>query len=74
MAELNKTAVATAIKAAHDKHAAVTAAHKSNTKTVLIRLHVRNDADILSVLSYVDNKNGYIKALIRRDQHAKKEG
>lgn len=64
MTELNKTAVANAIAAAH----------KANTKTVLLRLHVRNDADILSALSYVDNKNGYIKSLIRRDQHSEKEG
>lgn len=38
-------------------------------KTILvpIRLNKKTDADIISKLQSVDNKAGYIKALIRKD-------
>ena len=49
-------------------HAA--AAHKynkANTVQVPIRLNKGTDADILAHLESVQNKQGYIKELIRRD-------
>lgn len=39
----------------------------ANTIQVKIKLNTKNDADILSELKKQDNKQGYIKALIRSD-------
>lgn len=38
-----------------------------NTKVVKMKLNKRTDADILRKLQEVDNKQGYIKNLIRKD-------
>lgn len=66
MNELNKTAVANAIKAAREKHAAAAAAYnKKSTTAVCLRLNRKTDADVIDVLNAVDNKCGYIKKLIR---------
>lgn len=43
-----------------------------NTKQIKLKLNLGTDADILKRLDDVDNKQGYIKALIRAD--IKKEG
>ena len=40
---------------------------KANTTDVRIKLNNNTDADILEKLNSVDNKQGYIKALIRAD-------
>lgn len=40
---------------------------KANTTTVLLRFYNTTDSDILNKLDRVENKNGYIKALIRED-------
>lgn len=40
---------------------------KANTTRIALKLQNRTDADILSKLGSVDNKQGYIKALIRKD-------
>lgn len=40
---------------------------KEKTTTVLIRLHIINDADIIERLINAESKNGYIKQLIRSD-------
>ena len=40
---------------------------RSNTTDVRIKLNNKNDADILERLQEVENKQGYIKALIRAD-------
>lgn len=39
----------------------------SNTKQIRLKLNLKTDADILEKLSEVDNKQGYIKSLIRAD-------
>lgn len=41
--------------------------NKAHTKQVTLRLNKRTEADILEWLGKVDNKQGYIKALIRAD-------
>jgi len=40
---------------------------KENTKQVLLKLNLVNDADILAKLSALNNKQGYLKALVRED-------
>ncbi len=40
---------------------------KANTKSVLLKFNTTNDADILTMLDEVDNRQGYIKELIRKD-------
>lgn len=40
---------------------------QKNTRQVMLKLHTRNDADILDRLDSVGNKQGYIKKLIRED-------
>lgn len=39
----------------------------ANTKAYVIRLNLNTDADIIQKLEQVDNKQGYIKSLIRSD-------
>lgn len=38
-----------------------------NTRQIKLKLNIRTDADIIAQLEKVDNKQGYIKALIRKD-------
>lgn len=40
---------------------------RNNTKAVMLKLNLTNDADILKKLDGVGNKQGYIKDLIRND-------
>ena len=40
---------------------------KSHTKSVLLKLNLASDADILTRLDEVSNKQGYIKSLVRND-------
>ena len=40
---------------------------KDNTKQVMLKLNIKNDADILGKLDAVGNRQGYIKDLIRTD-------
>lgn len=40
---------------------------KANTTGVYLKLNNRTDADILEHLQRVENRQGYIKELIRRD-------
>ena len=40
---------------------------KANTKSILLKLNLKTDSDILERLEEVGNKQGYIKELIRRD-------
>ena len=40
---------------------------KLNTKQVVLKLNKKTDADILKHLDSLDNKQGYIKKLIRKD-------
>lgn len=37
------------------------------TKQIRMKLNIKSDADILAKLDEVDNKQGYIKDLIRKD-------
>lgn len=46
---------------------AANAYHKRASKQYHLELHKENDADIIHKLETVDNKQGYIKTLIRRD-------
>ena len=41
--------------------------NKENTKTYLIRLNLKTDADIIRALDRQTNKTGYIKNLISKD-------
>ena len=38
-----------------------------HTRQIRLKLNISTDADILEALDNVDNKQGYIKALIRED-------
>ena len=40
---------------------------KKNTKQFALRLSKNTDADIIEYLEKLDNKQGYIKELIRKD-------
>lgn len=40
---------------------------KANTKQIKLKLNIHTDQDILYKLSTLDNKQGYIKNLIRND-------
>lgn len=40
---------------------------ESNTRQIRLKLNLSHDADILAKLDEVENKQGYIKALIRAD-------
>lgn len=46
---------------------AANAYHKRASKQYHLELHKENDADIIRKLETVDNKQGYIKTLIRGD-------
>lgn len=46
---------------------AVSRYHKKSTVTVCLRLSKIYDQDIIEALNNSDNKNGYIKDLIRAD-------
>lgn len=46
---------------------AANAYHKRASRQYHLELHKENDADIIRKLETVDNKQGYIKTLIRRD-------
>nr|DAP36941.1 MAG TPA: hypothetical protein [Caudoviricetes sp.] len=41
--------------------------HRRSSKQYHLEFHKKNDADIIRKLETVDNKQGYIKALIRYD-------
>ena len=41
--------------------------NKAHTKQITLRLNKRTEADIIEWLGKADNKQGYIKALIRAD-------
>ena len=44
----------------------------ANTRQIKIKLNLKTDADILERLSEVDNRQGYIKDLIRQDIEKKR--
>jgi len=44
---------------------------KNNTRSILFKLNLTSDADILARLDEVDNKQGYVKELIRNDIRGK---
>lgn len=45
---------------------------KKNAKYVTLKLNKNTDKDILEYLNTLDNKNGYLKNLIRQDIKNKK--
>lgn len=47
--------------------------NKENTTTLCLRMHLRNDADIIQKLNNVDNKNKFIKGLIRDEIYKERE-
>jgi hypothetical protein len=47
---------------------------KGLTKSYQLKCHKDNDADIIKVLESIQNKNGYIKGLIRKDIAKTKDG
>ena len=40
---------------------------KDNTRSIKFKFNLKTDADILAKLDSIDNKQGYIKQLIRED-------
>ena len=40
---------------------------RGNTKQIILKLNLKTDKDILDLLQSVENKQGYIKQLIRKD-------
>lgn len=40
---------------------------RSNTQRIYLKFNLKTDADILEKLDSVENKQGYIKDLIRKD-------
>ena len=40
---------------------------KAHTKQIKLKLNLETDRDIIEALEQVDNKQGYIKELIRKD-------
>lgn len=40
---------------------------KENTKSILVKLNLKTDEDIIAKLDSVKSKMGYIKELIRKD-------
>lgn len=42
---------------------------QENTRQIKMKLNIKTDADILKKLDSVSNKQGYIKALIRKDMY-----
>lgn len=46
---------------------------KENTKSYVLKLNKKTDADILAKLEDVTNKQGYIKELVRKDMRDQKE-
>ena len=50
-----------------DSSKAAAAWDKANTKQIVMKLQRRTDHDILELLGSLDNKQGYIKQLIRDD-------
>lgn len=60
------------IKTSKAQVRASTKYNKENTLTICLRLNKETDKDIIKVLELVDNKNGYIKDLIRADQEVNK--
>jgi multidrug efflux pump subunit AcrB len=46
---------------------------KENTKSVLLKLNKKTDADIIEMLDAVPSKMGYIKDLIRQDIEVQKK-
>lgn len=45
---------------------------KENTVGVYLKLNKKSDADVIAALGAIENKQGYIKALIREDVDLKK--
>ena len=58
---MRQTKTTTAQKMASERY------DRENTVRVAIKLNKKTDADILAQLDRQDNKQGYIKALIRAD-------
>jgi len=46
---------------------------RANTRSIMLKLNKKTDADILAKLDSVQNRQGYIKQLIRIDIGSKKE-
>ena len=44
---------------------------KKNTKQIVLKLNTTSDSDVLAKLEAIDNKQGYIKALIRNEMKNK---
>lgn len=42
---------------------------KANTRQITFKFNITNDADILEKLDSVENRQGYIKELIRKDMN-----
>lgn len=45
---------------------------EKNTRQIMLKLNLKTDSDILEKLGSVENRQGYIKALIRADMEKSK--
>lgn len=45
--------------------------HKEHLKVINVRFNKTTDADIIEYLDMIDNRQGYIKELIRKDMGVK---
>lgn len=41
--------------------------NKNNVRQIKLNLNIKTDADVIAALDAVENKQGYIKELIRKD-------
>jgi len=64
----------TRVKKTSDAQAKASAKYdKAHTKGVYLKLNTETDRDVIDKLDSVDNRQGYIKSLIRKDINTDKE-
>jgi len=64
----------TRVKKTSDAQAKASAKYdKQHTRGVYLKLNTETDRDVIDKLDSVDNRQGYIKALIRKDIETDKE-
>ncbi len=56
-------------KSSESRLKAVAKYDKANTKSIMLKFNLKTDADILAHFETLENRQGYIKELIRRDMN-----
>lgn len=57
----------------HQEYLKRTDYNRTHMQQVLLTLHKETEADLIEWLNQLDNRNGYIKYLIRKDMEAYQE-